>query len=159
MPSTTRDVGIFVAGLAIGVAIPLAWFLAPNFGTTASNYESQGSTTPQETEDMSGTVSVTTQSAGREVVVDSVTVPPPGVWVAVKDVRGQDLGNTLGAARAFGPRSSFTIPLLRSTVAGQQYAVVLYRDDGDGKFSLEHDSIYVDFDTGKPVIAHFTTKS
>jgi hypothetical protein len=106
---------------------------------------------------LSGAISVQNQSPGESVAIESVTVPPPGVWVAVREVQGTDLGNVLGAARVGGPRSNFSVSLLRATEPGHTYAVELYRDDGSGNFDLANDSVYVDFDTGQRVVAYFTT--
>ncbi len=106
----------------------------------------------------SGAVSVVAQPAGAAVTIESVTVPPPGVWIAVRDVgQGGELGNVLGAARVGGPQANVIVPLLRSTLPGTQYAVELYRDNGDGAFDLSTDSVYVDYDTGDRVVAYFTT--
>ncbi len=102
-------------------------------------------------------VAVHDQKAGAAVTVDSVSVPAPGVWVAVREMQGNDLGNVLGAARVLGPATNVSIPLLRSTVPGTTYAVLLYRDDGDGVFDYQKDSVYVDFSTGERVVALFTT--
>ena len=104
-----------------------------------------------------GALSVVDQPAGDTVVVESVTVPPPGVWVAVREMFGKDLGNVLGAAHVGGPRSNFPVSLLRATEPNRPYAVELYRDDGSGSFDLAEDSVYIDFDTGTPVIAYFKT--
>jgi hypothetical protein len=106
----------------------------------------------------SGDVAVSNQPAGVSVLVDSVTVPPPGVWVAVQDVNEDGtLGNVLGAALVGHPESNVSVALLRNTLPGQKYAVVLYRDDGDGQFELGSDSLYVDFDTGQPAEELFKT--
>src|SRR6185295_3962579 len=56
--------------------------------------------------DTSGTVVVEDQAAGKVVIVKSVTVPPPGVWVAVRDVTNGKIGNVLGARHARGPVSN-----------------------------------------------------
>ena len=105
----------------------------------------------------SGAVSVVDQPAGSTAIVESVTVPPPGVWVAVRETDGNELGNVLGAIRVNGPQSAVSIPLLRPTEPGLSYAVELYRDDGNDVFDLASDSVYVDFATGAPVITRFTT--
>lgn len=105
----------------------------------------------------SGAISVVNQSAGSSVTIESVTVPQPGVWVAVREVNGSDLGNVLGAIRVNGPRSAISVPLLRATEPGLPYAVELYRTDGGEEFNLATNSVYVDFATGAPVIVHFTT--
>lgn len=106
----------------------------------------------------SGTVSVNNQPAGNSVIVESVTVPPPGVWVAVQETRGNKLGNVLGATRVHGPLSNIVVSLLRNTEPNREYAVVLYRDGGDGGvFDLKVDSVYVDFDSGERVSVPFRT--
>jgi hypothetical protein len=106
----------------------------------------------------SGALTVSDQPAGESVRIESVTVPPPGVWVAVVELMPDGtLGNVLGAALARGPRSNLSVSLLRATLPGHRYAAVLYRDDGNGNFLLGEDSAYVDFDTGQRVVAPFKT--
>lgn len=105
----------------------------------------------------SGAISVTNQPAGDTVLIESVTVAPPGVWVAIRETNGESLGNILGAARVQGPRTEVSVPLLRATLPGLVYAAELYRDDGDGRFDLASDSVYIDFDTGSRVVARFIT--
>jgi hypothetical protein len=105
----------------------------------------------------SGAVSVVNQPAGSSVIIESVTVPQPGVWIAVREVNGADLGNVLGAVRVQGPRSTISVPLLRATEPGLPYAVELYRTDGGATFDLATNSVYVDFVTGAPVIERFMT--
>lgn len=105
----------------------------------------------------SGAIAIADQPAGSTVIIDSVTVPPPGIWVAVREVNGSSLGNVLGAVRVNGPHTNISVPLLRATVPDLSYAVELYRDDGSETFDLANDSVYVDFATGAPVIAYFTT--
>jgi hypothetical protein len=91
------------------------------------------------------------------VLIASLTVPPPGVWVAVRELSAGELGNVLGAVRVGGPRSNVSIPLLRATEAGHQYAVELYRDDNNGVFDPAVNSVYVDFGTGARVVVYFKT--
>lgn len=148
--------GSFIVGVMLGAVLAGAWFSGGASWLEASSLSFPAATsTPAAAE--SGAIAVSNQPAGDTVTIDSVTVPPPGVWVAVREVDGGDLGNVLGAARAGGPRSSLSISLLRSTIAGRSYAVELYRDDNDGPFDLASDSVYVDFTTGAPVVAYFTT--
>jgi hypothetical protein len=157
----------FSLGIIFGVVLTGAWFLGngkPAESTSAdiplalaTTSASTAATPAANTPDASGAVSVSDQKAGMTVLVESVTVPPPGVWVAVREVTASGLGNILGAALAKGPRSSFPVPLLRATEPGNAYAVELYRDDGDGLFDPNSDSAYVDFATSDPVIAQFTT--
>lgn len=145
------------AGIVLGALLASAWFLGGvGFPASSTSYSSSATTTLPAAS-ASGAVSVQNQPPGEGVTVESVTVPPPGVWVAVREVNGTDLGNVLGAARVGGPRSNFTVPLLRATEPGHTYAVELYREDGSGSFDVANDSVYVDFDTGQRVVAYFTT--
>lgn len=107
----------------------------------------------------SGAVSVIDQPAGDRVAVESVTVPPPGVWVAVRETKQttQDLGYILGAVKVGGPRSNVSVPLLRPTTPDRTYAVELYRDDAGGAFDPGRNSVYVDPDTGAAAISYFKT--
>lgn len=146
----------FVGGLLLGVAIGAAWVLSPWKTAQAPIEAAPSAATSGEA---AGAVSVHDQSAGNEVAVESVTVPPPGVWVAVREVNGSTLGNVLGAVLERGPRANVVVPLLRATEPGRRYAIELYRDDGNGSFDLGTDSVYVDFTTGERVIAYFTTRS
>lgn len=145
----------FVSGFMLGILFAAAWLIRGDL--SQSPFSTLSPAGNEKTFPESGAVAVANQVAGTEVTVESVTVPPPGVWVAVREVSGSDLGNVLGAVRVSGPRSSLSIPLLRATEPNLSYAVQLYRDDGDGVFDLTTDSAYVDFNTGAPVIVPFTT--
>jgi hypothetical protein len=148
----------FIAGVMLGALLAGAWFLngdAPFVPLIPPSSSSSVSHAP--ITESSGAISVNDQPAGDTVIIESVTVPPPGVWVAVREVQGNDLSNVLGAARVDGPRSAVSVSLLRATKPGQAYAVELYRDDGNGTFDPATNSVYIDFDTGAPVIARFST--
>lgn len=149
----------FVAGIMLGALLAGAWFLGgvsvPLSRPVPSSSFIATSTGPSSSE--SGAISVADQSAGNTVIIESVTVPPPGVWIAVREMQGNDLGNVLGAARASGPRSNFSVPLLRATEPSRSYAVELYRDDNNGAFDPSMNSVYVDFNTDTRVVAYFTT--
>ncbi|MFA5942138.1 MAG: hypothetical protein WC798_00480 [Candidatus Paceibacterota bacterium] len=158
------SVGSFVAGIMLGALLAGSYFLSGNFSLPVLPIDQRGADSPLSgTQDAnlgtekSGAVSVADQSSGSVVMVESITVPPPGVWVAVREVTGGKLGNVLGAARVDGPRSSVPVQLLRATEPGRSYAVELYRDDGNGTFDFAVNSVYVDFDTGASVVAYFKT--
>lgn len=168
----------FFAGLVLGVILASSWFIGKAYippvtddtqESTQEQEESHGSTdeirdgtlpdtsTQVLSDDTSGSISVADQSAGMVVNIESVTVPPPGVWVAVREVVSGELGNVLGAERVGGPRSHVSVSLLRATEPGRSYAVQLYRDNGDDVFVIADDSVYVDFTTGEAVVAPFST--
>ena len=150
----------FSGGVVLGIALASAWFIgAPALAPAVPQTSADGSsTTTKPVGSPSDAVAVSDQPAGNSVTIDSITVPPPGVWVAVREANGTALGNVLGAARAGGPRSDFVVSLLRPTQAGKTYAVEFYRDDGNGMFSVASDSVYVDFDSGQPVVDYFAAK-
>lgn len=153
----------FIGGIVLGGALAGAWFLGGSFGAMNSPERSvvlgtQASTTAQmPAGSPSGAIEVHDQPAGPSVIIDSVTVPPPGVWIAVREVGDGNLGNVLGAALVGGPRADVPVQLLRDTEPGTTYAVELYRDNGDDAFNLDTDSVYVDFDSGMRVIDYFKT--
>lgn len=161
----TFSLGTFLGGIAVGIVVTGGWFLSRenHMHMQQSDNDSAAATTTTNvlipTTVDSGAVSVLNQGAGLSVSVASVTVPPPGVWVAVRELNGTDLGNVLGALFVSGPRSDVTIPLLRQTEPNETYAIELYRDNGDHTFNLSSDSVYVDFGTSEPVIQYFKTTS
>lgn len=147
----------FIIGVMTGALVTAAWFFGGDIGLNPSASSPLSATTTNTSLQESGAVSVADQSSGDRVTVESVTVPPPGVWVAVREVNGRDLGNVLGAARVVGPHSTIEVSLLRPTEPNRSYAVQLYRDDNSGAFDVSINSVYVDFDTGARVVAYFTT--
>lgn len=151
----------FITGVVLGALLAGAWFLGDSVPAVSLVPTKQSSSlTATSTSSImleSSAISVTDQIAGDTVIVESVTVPPPGVWIAVREMNGSDLGNVLGALRVDGPRAFVPVSLLRATETGKSYAVELYRDDNNGAFDPATNSVYVDFNTGAPVIANFTT--
>ncbi len=147
----------FVIGVMVGVILSGAWFLR---GDTGLNFRDSSSFFATSTDSFllnNGAVSVANQPSGDSVMVESVTVQPPGVWVAVREMNGRDLGNVLGASRVVGLRDNVEVALLRPSEPNRTYAVQLYRDDNNGIFDPMINSVYVDFDTGARVVAYFTT--
>lgn len=148
-------------GFVLGAFVASAWFfrgalpiLGPNPLMATSTDFSGWRISPSP----SGAVSVVDQTSGTSVLVDSVTVPPPGVWVAVEEFSSDGmLGNVLGATRVRAPSRDVIVELLRGTEPDRTYVIVFYRDNGDDAFSTDVDSVYVDFDTGERVEAPFRT--
>lgn len=141
----------------LGVLLTAVWFFGDNIGILPLSSPPPLTATTDSLAPESGAISVADQPAGEQVVVESVTVPPPGVWVAVREVNGSNLGNVLGATRVVGPHGNIMVALLRPTESNRSYAVELYRDDNNGAFDPSGNSVYVDFDTGARVVAYFTT--
>lgn len=149
----------FAAGVAVGLALAMLWFLHDDFAKEPVAPTGVSTSTQSGLlNNPSGAVAVSDQGAGDSVRIDSITVPPPGVWIAVRESSTSGLGNILGATRVHGPASAVTVSLLRATTPGRVYAVELYRDNGDTVFDINSDSVYVDFDTGARVVALFKAK-
>ena len=148
----------FIIGIIVGALLAGAWFFRDNPDFIRLSSPGSDTTATGRSATSSGLLMVADQPAGSEVLVESVTVPPPGVWVAVREIVGSDLGNVLGAAKVGGPRTSVAVSLLRATEAGHTYAVELYRDDNEGAFDPAKNSVYVDFDSGTRVVTYFRTQ-
>ncbi len=139
-----------------GIAIATLWFTGIDLHIQKDTEETSTTTTSGFTKNtIDDVLAVRDQPAGARVLVDSVSIPTPGVWVVIVEMRGDDLGNILGAARALGPVADLSVDLQRATVSGDSYAVVLYREDGDGEFNYQKDSVYIDWNSEKRVVALF----
>jgi hypothetical protein len=148
----------FIAGVMLGALAVGGWVLSDNPSLLPTpTLAGPLTSTSTNVVPQSGAVEVSNQPPGATTAVKAVTVAPPGVWVAVRETNGADLGNVLGALRVGGPRSDVSISLLRATEPGRAYAVELYRDDNNGQFDPGTNSVYVDFETGSRVIAYFNT--
>lgn len=88
-----------------------------------------------------GEVEVTNQAAGTSVALSSATYPVSEGWIGVRDYSNGQLGGLLGVVRF--SESQGLVPsavvLQRPTVAGKEYAVVVYTESGDRQFSLAND--------------------
>jgi len=80
-------------------------------------------------------VKVKDQPAGMDVKVSSLSLSETG-WVGIRDGDGRILGAGRFDAGSF---ENVAVPLLRATVAGESYQVLLYVDDGDREFDLHKD--------------------
>jgi hypothetical protein len=83
-------------------------------------------------------LAVSDQTAGSSVAVSSMTLFRKS-WVAVEAMDGSILGAGLFPADS----TSGTIPLLRDTVVGEQYEVVIYDDATDKDFDFHQDHLVV----------------
>jgi len=73
------------------------------------------------------------QAAGNAVEIDSATYPVEEGWIGVRDYQNDEMGYILGVVR-FSKADGLVpqeISLIRPTVAGKKYAVVLFKENGD----------------------------
>lgn len=82
-------------------------------------------------------ISVKNQVSGDTVEVSVLNISEP-IWIAVRDDVEGSLGNILGAHKAFTAGDA-TVNLLRPTVVGATYHVVMYKDVGDASFNHKED--------------------
>lgn len=88
-----------------------------------------------------GKVTVAAHTAGVSVALASATYPVAEGWIGVRDYADGKLGNILGVSRF--SQSQGLVPtevvLQRPTVAGKEYAVVVFTENGDREFNLADD--------------------
>jgi hypothetical protein len=89
-----------------------------------------------------GKVEVKDQAVAKVVALDSVTFPSDEGWIGVRDYADGKIGYILGVARY--SKSQGLIPaqvaLQRSTIAGKEYAIVFFKENGDKKFNATQDT-------------------
>src|SRR3989338_9956032 len=114
-------------------------------GANTANTGDSGSTATTPTVEASGeAIEVADQPAGTTVRVASAKFAEMG-WIAVRDSGGR----TLGAARLdAGVHAGVVVELLRGTVTGERYQVLIYIDDGDRAFDLYKDSLVMNASAG-----------
>lgn len=101
-----------------------------------------------------GKITVEGQPAGLSVSLAGATYPVSEGWVGVRDYQNDQLGGLLGVVR-FSEEQGLVpseIVLQRATTAGNEYAVVVYQENGDREFNLAED---VQIDT---IFSTFTAK-
>lgn len=89
-----------------------------------------------------GKITVTDQKASASITMDTATYPVSEGWVGVRDYANGQLGALLGVVR-FSEKQGLvpkTIELQRSTTAGNEYAIVVYQENGDYLFNLAEDA-------------------
>ena len=91
----------------------------------------------------SNNITVSDQLTGGMVKIDSVSLTFDG-WVVVHEDASGEPGWILGAQRFdSGAYSGGQVELLRNTVAGSKYHVMLHEDDGDKMFNHKLDIPYM----------------
>lgn len=97
-----------------------------------------------------GDIVVPNQPAGTSIELTKAVYPVSEGWVGVREFNNEQLGFILGVVR-FSESQGLVpeeIVLQRSTTAGNDYAVVVFTEDGDFDFNLAND-VQIDtvFDT------------
>lgn len=108
---------------------------------SSSDDSSATATTPTLTVGTEGKVTITDKAAGRTVKVSDVTYPIEEGWIGVRTYSDGKLGWILGVVRfsKAGNVVPENIYLQTPTVAGQEYAIVMFTEAGDRAFNSATD--------------------
>jgi hypothetical protein len=84
-----------------------------------------------------GSILVNDQPASASIALDRATYPVSEGWIGVRDYNNGQLGFILGVVRfsEAGALVPENIILQRPTQVGQEYAVVVFTEDGDNTFN------------------------
>lgn len=127
--------------ISVIIGLIIGFFIGKSFGS--GNPVSEKQDVVEEVQ-MSEYVTVSNQNSGNVVLVQSVVLREDG-WVAVREIIDSEMGNILGAARlSSGMYENVKVELLRPTEGGEEYSVVIYRDNGDRNFDFNFDSLVID---------------
>ncbi len=114
--------------------------------TTSADTMDSSTSTPEEVTMATlpvgeGKVVVADKKAGREVKLGEVTYPIEEGWIGVREYNDGKLGYINGVIRfsKAGNMVPTTIPLVTPTVAGREYAVMMYTNGGDKSFNSASD--------------------
>ena len=131
-----------VVGLVIGFGAGVAWYKAKikvpkeKAVETAKVEDVKDEEIAEASDEV---VVVEAQKAGESVTVKSVAVDE-ATWVAVREDKDGSLGNILGARRIeAGTQADVVVELLRPTLSGSTYHVVVYRDIEAPSFNYKED--------------------
>jgi len=166
-----KTIVAFVVGLLIGGMLVWA-FSGPTSGNPAAPTDQESDEQTSETGDTTdeaadsdaedtasetpvlqvgnGNIVVDDQPASATIELASATYPVSEGWIGVREFDNEQLGFILGVVRF--SESQGLVPkdiiLQRPTVAGRQYAVVIFTENGDFDFNLAND-VQIDtvFDT------------
>lgn len=101
-------------------------------------------------------IMVENQAAGPEISVKEVFLADGG-WVVIHEEAEGVLGRILGARRLDAGRyENIEVELLRQTLPGQKYYVILHGDDGDKEFDFNMD-FPIRNDAGEIIMKDFRT--
>lgn len=164
-PGMARTIGIFAAGLVVGVLIGWGYSTSVDRGMAGANATStpstrQSSSTGGLTIGADGNAESSfsvadPQPAGLKVSITKAVVSKP-TWVVVYEDNDGKTGRALGATLFTAQKQSGTVTLLRGTVAGNDYLVGQSVDDGNKTFSLKADKPVLVGDN--PLLVGFTAE-
>ncbi|MCC7500333.1 hypothetical protein IT396_00810 [Candidatus Nomurabacteria bacterium] len=145
-PSVARSVGIFAAGVVVGVLVGWGFSVMKSEPVATSLNASEGGAVARAglsvgpNGEVQGAFEVSAeQKAGKKVVITRAVVSAP-TWIVVYDSVDGTVGRALGASLFSPQKQSGTVTLLRATVPGKSYFVGQAVDNGNGTFSMSTDT-------------------
>jgi hypothetical protein len=158
---TQKTIVSFVFGLLIGGLLVWAFMGGDNdkvekvtpapkdTAATTTTKTEEGKTeetavaTPDALPQGTGALKLPNQKAGMTVPLAGATYPVKEGWVGVRDYSDGRMGPILGVVRFSDAQGLIPsdIILQRPTIAGKEYAVVFFTEDGDRKFNSAADTM------------------
>ncbi len=155
--ASTKIISALIIGLLVGFFAGVFWQERRGTGTVPADISTEASkaqvakevtlvppTTTAKTKaanNLSVGLLVTDQPAADLVEIANLNAKEI-LWVAVREEKGGTLGNILGAQKVFvGDGQKVIVELLRPTVPGGTYKVVLYKDIGTPAFNYREDVV------------------
>ncbi len=175
-----KSIVTFIAGFVVGTVLLYGWGQLFNKQDTADSLKAATQDVEQFEVDAGASVEVEADNAEdvtigasstEAIIVESqpasdtvslnmvnLQAGESGGWVVIHEIKDGMMANALGAARRdSGEYADIKVYLLRSTVQGGTYAVVLYNDNGDKQFSIKTDNPLTD-SNGKYVMSTFVAQ-
>lgn len=149
--TSAKIIGALIIGLLVGFSAGVFWqerrsgIALPKEDTSAATTQTDATKDMTETGKVIGApvrgLLVKDQSAGDFVEIANLDAQEI-FWVAVREEKDGMLGNILGAQKVLvGNGQKVVVELLRPTVTGGKYRVVLYKDVGASAFNYREDVI------------------
>ncbi len=145
-PSIARSVGIFAAGVVVGVLVGWGFSItrtesvATNLNASEGGAVARAGLSVGSNGEAQGAFEVSAeQKAGKKVSITRAVVSVP-TWVVVYDSVDGTVGRALGASLFSPQKQTGMVTLLRATVPGKSYFVGQAVDNGNGTFSMSTDT-------------------
>lgn len=157
MPNSNRNIVIGVIVLIV-VVLLAAWLVFRQGGlsgnTAALGDLNNGTTTSSTATSTPASLTVNDQFPGNIIYISEVTLPQGG-WVVVRRNNNGALGDIIGVGYFDSTVHVGEVDLAAATVEGDKYVAILYKDNGDRRFTTVSDRPLLDA-AGNQITSSFT---
>lgn len=145
------------AGLVAIVVVILIVVFATKGGYKAPTTQQPTVQTPTPPAVLSNSVSVSDQTAGQAVTIETVNLKESGYVVIHEDAKGSP-GKVIGNSDALntGSHNNLSVNLTRTAKEGEVLYAMLHSDDGDGTYGFPDEDLPIKDEQGKVVLQKFT---